>query len=202
MHVLLSVDQLMCLNNNIVYILCLVVIVSNKIQCTHCFIFHILRKRFGVHVYHVFRVSVSTTGIRSARRYRDERRIHTVQCDQTQNIHPSAKGISSSSAWPIFHFSFFIFLESRRNKIFAVDAGQIFDIPVDGIRKTNGNQTWSCPRNSGCRRRFQNIRHGFYYGKRIIYIIYTYIYIVQYKVWLFKNGICDKNIVYLKKLKI
>jgi len=115
-------------------------------------------------------VSVSTTGIRSARRHRDERRIYTVQCGQTKNIHPSAKGSSRLLLRDRFFIFLFFFLESRRNQIFAVDAGQIFDIPVDGIRKTNGNQTRSCPRDSGCRRRFQNIRRGLYNGKRIIYI--------------------------------
>lgn len=57
-----------------------------------CVSLTVRRKRFGTYVDHVFCVLVSSIGIRCAHWHRCKRRVHNVQCCQTQNIYPSAKG--------------------------------------------------------------------------------------------------------------
>ncbi|XP_022162618.1 sodium-independent sulfate anion transporter-like isoform X2 [Myzus persicae] len=96
------------------------------------------KKRFGTYVDHVFCVLVSSIGIRCAHWHRCKRRVHNVQCCQTQNIYPSAK-------------------EPRRDQILVADTGQVLDIPFDGIRTTDDNQTRPRSWDPSSHRRFQYI---------------------------------------------
>jgi MFS superfamily sulfate permease-like transporter len=61
---------------------------------------------------------------------------------------------------------FIFFKEPRRDQIPVVDTRQIFDIPFDGIRTANDNQTRPCSWDPSGHRWFQCIRGRFHNGKR------------------------------------